>query len=145
MKRINITHLSSFTRGFTLIELLIVIVIIGILAGVIIAVINPAQLQTKSKQAVMRATTEKACLALNACGSTSDVVGGCDTAAESGLVLTTMNGTPLGSTYSYTAAGNVVTIVGTLSTCTYTCAYDFTAGAVLPANTITAAVACLVQ
>ncbi|MFH1955763.1 MAG: type II secretion system protein, partial [Patescibacteria group bacterium] len=62
--------LSSFCKkdgeeksGFTLIELLIVIAIIGILAGVLIAVINPAQQRLKANQAVMRSSVSKACLA----------------------------------------------------------------------------------
>ncbi|PIP56974.1 type II secretion system protein GspG, partial [candidate division WWE3 bacterium CG22_combo_CG10-13_8_21_14_all_39_12] len=46
-------NLPSFQKksfGFTLIELLVVIVVIGILAGVIIVVINPNLQQEKAKE-----------------------------------------------------------------------------------------------
>ena len=51
-------------RGFTLIELLIVIVIIGILAGVLIAIINPAQQQNRARDAGVQATINKVGLAV---------------------------------------------------------------------------------
>ena len=51
-------------KGFTLIELLIVIVIIGILAGVLIAVINPAQQQSRARDAGVQATINKVALAV---------------------------------------------------------------------------------
>lgn len=50
-------------KGFTLIELLIVIVIIGILAGVLIALINPAQQQNRARDANVQATINKIALA----------------------------------------------------------------------------------
>lgn len=49
--------------GFTLIELLIVIVIIGILAGVLIAVIDPTSQQNRAKDAGIQAAINKAVLA----------------------------------------------------------------------------------
>lgn len=51
------------SKGFTLIELLIVIVIIGILAGVLIAVINPGQQQNRARDANVQATINKVALA----------------------------------------------------------------------------------
>lgn len=51
-------------RGFTLIELLIVIVIIGILAGVVISIINPAKQQNRAKDANVQAAMNKAALAI---------------------------------------------------------------------------------
>lgn len=58
MQRIN-------NKGFTLIELLIVIVIIGILAGVLIAVIDPTTQQNRARDANVRATMNKIALATN--------------------------------------------------------------------------------
>jgi len=49
--------------GFTLIELLLVIVIIGILAGVLIAVIDPQAQQSKARDANVKATLNKVALA----------------------------------------------------------------------------------
>ncbi len=53
-------------KGFTLIELLIVIVIIGILAGVLIAIINPGQQQNRARDANVKATMNKVVLATEA-------------------------------------------------------------------------------
>jgi len=50
-------------KGFTLIELLIVIVIIGILAGVLIAIINPGAQQNRAKDAGIKAAMNKVVLA----------------------------------------------------------------------------------
>jgi len=51
------------SKGFTLIELLIVIVIIGILAGVLIAVIDPTRQQNRARDAGVQATINKVALA----------------------------------------------------------------------------------
>jgi prepilin-type N-terminal cleavage/methylation domain-containing protein len=48
--------------GFTLVELLIVIVIIGILAGVVIGVLNPVQQQNRARDASIRAQIDKMAL-----------------------------------------------------------------------------------
>jgi len=50
-------------KGFTLIELLIVIVIIGILAGVLIAIIDPNAQQNRARDAGVQASINKAALA----------------------------------------------------------------------------------
>jgi len=50
------------SKGFTLIELLIVIVIIGILAGVAISVIDPKKQQDRAHDASIKATINKASL-----------------------------------------------------------------------------------
>ncbi len=87
-------------KGFTLIELLIVIVIIGILAGIVIAVIDPAASQRKAAESVIRANVDKACLALFACGNTSQIAGGCDTRAKIGMAAKgNMDGIPTTSEY----------------------------------------------
>jgi prepilin-type N-terminal cleavage/methylation domain-containing protein len=56
--------LLTSEKGFTLIELLIVIVIIGILAGVLIAVIDPAAQQSRARDATVQATINKMALAV---------------------------------------------------------------------------------
>ncbi len=48
--------------GFTLVELLIVIVIIGILAGVVIGVLNPVQQQNRARDGATRAQIDKMAL-----------------------------------------------------------------------------------
>lgn len=67
-KLLHKTRLRFVTdsKGFTLIELLIVIVIIGILAGVLIAVIDPAAQQNRARDANVQATMNKFALAINA-------------------------------------------------------------------------------
>jgi len=50
------------SKGFTLIELLIVIVIIGILAGIAISVIDPKKQQDRARDASIKATLGKAAL-----------------------------------------------------------------------------------
>jgi len=47
-------QLSAVNSGFTLIELLIVIAIIGILAAILIAVIDPASQQKKARDAIRK-------------------------------------------------------------------------------------------
>jgi len=51
--------------GFTLIELLIVIVIIGILAGVLIAVVNPFRQQNRARNATIKASLTKVAFGVN--------------------------------------------------------------------------------
>ena len=66
MKRLRAKFnlLAGNASGFTLIELLIVIVIIGILAGVLIAVIDPASQQNRARDANVQATINKIALAV---------------------------------------------------------------------------------
>jgi len=53
-------------KGFTLIELMVVIMIIGILAGIVITVINPVAQQNKAKDAVIKSTMSKISVAIMA-------------------------------------------------------------------------------
>ena len=108
-------------KGFTLIELLIVIAIIGILAGILIAVINPAQQRLKANQAVMRSSVSKACLAAVAC-VTSSSTGSCSNTTFATLGVNSVNGNPTGSVYvPVVARGALTGIRGTMGTCVVTC------------------------
>jgi prepilin-type N-terminal cleavage/methylation domain-containing protein len=53
-------------KGFTLIELLVVISIIGILAGILVLVINPTQQQNKARNATIKSTMLKIAYGINA-------------------------------------------------------------------------------
>lgn len=59
MKKLN-------QKGFTLIELLIVIVIIGILAGVVLQILDPARQQDRARDGVVRSHMNKIALSLGA-------------------------------------------------------------------------------
>jgi len=127
---------ARFSNGFTLIELLIVIVIIGILAGVLIAVINPGQQQNRAKDANVKAAINKVALSTEGYvsaygkvpnanmffGSLQNVVDGPDAscataAADVYTCMYTVNGSTLGlfcdAALQYTGA------VGDVSQCYY--------------------------
>lgn len=132
-------------KGFTLIELLIVIVIIGILAGIVLSVINPAQQQAKAREAVLRSNVNKVCLAMFACANTQDgtaAVAACDTHPELGT--NDPSGTPTGSSYAFTAASPNLTVSGTLGACTYECSINTATGVSTPTRVRTGTT-CFVQ
>src|SRR3989339_2267431 len=72
-------------KGFTLIELLIVIVLIGILAGIVLTVLDPAQLQRRARETVLRTNVEKVLLALNSCASTTEDATNCNNFDKIGI------------------------------------------------------------
>ncbi len=122
-KRTTLAKLRSSddaeAKGFTLIELLIVIVIIGILAGVLMAVINPAKQQNRARDANVIATINKVVLAtqgyVSAYGSAPDEVqmlGGLNFASDSG------GGTPVCGTTGGFDCTFAVTGNNLPSTCT---------------------------
>lgn len=115
--------------GFTLIELLIVIVILGILAGVVLAVINPTAQIQKANEAALKANAEKICMALQACANSSLDAMNCENATEIGYVAPTV---PTGATYALTApvaAGSTITMTSTLGACVGTCTATPSTGA----------------
>jgi len=59
--------LKTKNEGFTLIELLIVIVLIGILSGILLAVIQPGAQRARANEAVMNENLNKLVMAVQAC------------------------------------------------------------------------------
>src|SRR3989344_1639202 len=51
--------IKTFQKGFTLIELLIVIVVIGVLAGLVIVILNPTLQRNRARDSVVLATMNK--------------------------------------------------------------------------------------
>ncbi len=133
---------SDCTRknsGFTLVELLVVIAIISILAGALFMVINPAQLQRKSREAVLKAKTSQICTALGACGAVKTGATDCYGTSStdfSKLNIPNPSGDPVGSSYRLTcsaspcAPGSTLVVNGVLDTCRYTCSFNFSDGSV---------------
>ena len=107
-------------KGFTLIELLIVIAVIGILAGIVLAVINPVQQRERAQEATGRSFLGKTCTALIGCINAS-TTGTCSTVANE----ITAAALPTGVTWTAALPGSVTTAnniaVEVHTTCTLTC------------------------
>ena len=90
----NMRRVTFDSRGFTLVELLIVIVIIGILAGVVIGVLNPVQQQNRARDGTLRAAMSKMALGAKSM-SASSTNGAAPTGAE--FFATVGGGTAIGA------------------------------------------------
>ena len=91
-------------KGFTLIELLIVVAIIGILAAIMIGVINPKMQRRKAREGVAKANLAKICQALVACQSSLSTPNAsyCNTPDEIGVKVPTQ---PTGVTWIISSSG----------------------------------------
>jgi len=140
--------MNKTLKGFTLIELLIVIVIIGILAGVVLSVLNPAKAQRKANESVLKASTEKLCLALYSCAATTASRTNCNVFYKIGVTPPTA---PVGASFGIGYVGSTaLRITGTLSfgvgsttSCVYACSYDFNTG--VPTNLAQLGTGCLID
>lgn len=111
-------------KGFTLIELLIVISVLGILAGIVLTVINPTRQSEKAKEGVIKANVDKLALALNVCNSASPDpanYGYCNSLGASGAVNPA--GNPAGSWYDIYGWGGYLRAYGCYNNTSGQCCY----------------------
>ncbi len=117
-------------KGFTLIELLIVIVIIGILAGVVLQILNPARQQNRARDGVTRASMNKVALSVGAVMSAyGQYPAGTEVVAE--LDNATAGGTCNATRCEFTINGTTFQYVTNAGGTTYTLYADARA---LPGN-----------
>ena len=106
-----------------------VFLILSMIAGMLLTVINPSSQMEKAKEAVMKTSTNKACLAEFGCAATNTKSTNCDTFDKIGFVVPSSTA---GYNMVITNYGGIVTVSGTMrtqsgKTCTYNCRYDFDA------------------
>ncbi len=101
-------------QGFTLIELLVVIAILAVLMGIVIVVINPAQIRIRSNQSVCKSSVARVCEASMACYAAMADAAKCDTVAKIGVDLPT---TPC----AVAIAATTGVVTATQDLCTFTC------------------------
>lgn len=102
------------SRGFTLVELLVVVSLIGILAGVMISIINPVKQRKIAEDGVKMANLQKLALGIEAYGNANSKYPA--SLADSDLpnfVARVPDGEPAGAVYSYssTAGDNFAVMV----------------------------------
>lgn len=105
---IKITHRES---GFTLIELLIVIAIVGILAGLVISIINPTLQRNKAEDGVRIANIGKTVNAINAYYAREGIVpqdinGNGNPLDDANGLTSFVNAWPTTGAYEYTSYNN---------------------------------------
>lgn len=133
LKRMIKNCSTQRNSGFTLVELLVVIAIISILAGTTFMIINPAQMQRKAREAVLKANTAKLCAALYACASVKDGETDCNSIDKLGVVIPTDPPPPAGYSMQLLSVGIVPAHTYTISvfgqadaswSCYYACSFE---------------------
>lgn len=97
-------------KGFTLVELLIVVVVVGILAGVVLVVLNPSKQQNVAKEATSRSNLEKLVLGIESYYAVEGIYPTVDQAGNPTSVLRTVYlkqwpTQPTGTVYTYFVDG----------------------------------------
>ncbi len=129
-------RLNKNQQGFTLVELLIVIVIIGILAAIVLSVLNPARQQNRAKDAVVISSINKIATEAKAfaVSNISSTPGYFPTCAEIAVSLSGVATSPCGVNTSFTITGVTTGTAGSFTGFRYTSATDVSFCVSAPAN-----------
>ncbi|MBN1162680.1 type II secretion system protein [Patescibacteria group bacterium] len=126
-------------NGFTLVEILVVITVIGILASILVSLIDPNRQSQRANEAVVRSMTETMCYALKACGASEVDARRCNSWDD--INVTYPPNPPEGSIFTLTesaaTADATITISGAIPTldgsalCEFQCVYNFSDATVM--------------